>query len=111
MLTASLNWTGWGNPRTVYSNATCEQNLQDLNTALMTAFLTQGFGFWKSLAATIAPFILRAALPDQRTVWLGRTTWLNDDYTAYRKQDTFYSDGHYDRVMYKEAIKEYIGGN
>jgi hypothetical protein len=78
---------------------------------LLTAFLTCGFGFKQTIAAVFAPYIKDALLPDQRTVWLGRTTWLNDDYTAYRKQDTFYSDGHYDRVMYKEAIKEYIGGN
>ena len=47
----------------------------------------------------------------QKTVWLGRKTWIRTDYTAYRRQDTYYSDSSYKKVMYTDSIREYFTGN
>lgn len=108
---SGLNWTGWGSPSTVYYDATSEQKLISLSVDGLIAFLTYAFKINAAIGFGLGTILHDALLPDQRTIWLGRTIWIKNDYSAYRRQDTYYSDSHYDRVMYQESIKEYFGGN
>lgn len=108
---SGLNWTGWGSPSTVYYDATAEQEIISLGIDGIILLLTNNLSLAKSAAALVASHLLNAALTGQRTIWLGRTIWIKNDYSAYRRQDTYYSDSHYDRVMYQKSIKEYFGGN
>ncbi len=106
-----LSWKGWGSPNTSYYNATAEQTLQSMTKSIMAAFLTAKFGVPGSIAASIAMEIINAATNSQKTVWLGRKIWISNDYTAYRRQDTYYSDSSYKKVMYTDSIREYFTGN
>lgn len=108
---ARMSWVGWGSGSTSYYNATAEQTIQSMTSGVMATFLTANFGLAWSIASSIAGSLINAAYSGQRTIWLGRTTWLKNDYSAYRRQDTYYSDGNYQSVMYTDSIREYIGGN
>ena len=108
---ARLSWKGWGSPSTSYYDATAEQTLHSMTKTIMAAFLTAKFGVIASVAAGIAQNLIDAATNSQKTVWLGRKTWFRTDYTAYRRQDTYYSDSSYKKVMYTDSIREYFTGN
>lgn len=108
---ARLSWKGWGSPKTTYYNATAEQTLHSMTKTVMAAFLTAKLGVLGSIAASIAQNLIDAATNSQKTVWLGRKVWISNDYASYRRQDTYYYDSSYKKVMYTDSIREYFTGN
>ena len=110
-----LSWEGWGEPTTVQYNATAEQTLQSMSQAALRAFLGSALGIGGTVLGIIVPPLYDAIQANggngEKTIWLERTIWLKNDYSAYRRQDNFYKDENFDELVYSTGIKEFIGGN
>ncbi len=105
------NWNGWGTPGLSRYNAEAEQSLQAMNQLALSYFLSSGLGVNSSDAYDVAGYLKDCFVPGQTTIWLDRITWLNNNYTAYRRKDYYYSDSSYTSLIYQHAIREYVGGN